>query len=200
MSVDTLLALAGYALVTSITPGPNNLMLLASGVNFGLRRTLPHLAGISTGFFVLVFSVALGFAQLFTTFPALYTLVRLVGAAYLLWLAWQIATAPSPTSENSQRRPMTFLGAAAFQWVNPKAWVMAVSASANYLPASIDLLQVCLIATVYALVNAPSVAIWALFGAQLRDWLGQPRTRRAFNIVMAILLVTTLYPMLTASL
>lgn len=199
MSVDTLLALAGYALVTSITPGPNNLMLLASGVNFGLRRTLPHLAGISTGFFVLVFSVALGFAQLFTTFPALYTLVRLVGAAYLLWLAWQIATAPSPTSENSQRRPMTFLGAAAFQWVNP-AWVMAVSASANYLPASIDLLQVCLIATVYALVNAPSVAIWALFGAQLRDWLGQPRTRRAFNIVMAILLVTTLYPMLTASL
>lgn len=120
MSVDTLLALAGYALVTSITPGPNNLMLLASGVNFGLRRTLPHLAGISTGFFVLVFSVALGFAQLFTTFPALYTLVRLVGAAYLLWLAWQIATAPSPTSENSQRRPMTFLGAAAFQWVNQK--------------------------------------------------------------------------------
>ncbi|WP_136090163.1 LysE family translocator [Auritidibacter ignavus] len=200
MSVDTLLALAGYALVTSITPGPNNLMLLASGVNFGLRRTLPHLAGISTGFFVLVFSVALGFAQLFTTFPALYTLVRLVGAAYLVWLAWQIATAPSPTSENSQRRPMTCLGAAAFQWVNPKAWVMAVSASANYLPASIDLLQVCLIAAVYALVNAPSVAMWALFGAQLRDWLGQPRTRRAFNIVMAILLVATLYPMLTASL
>ncbi|UOR02457.1 LysE family translocator [Leucobacter allii] len=200
MSMETLVALAFYALVTSITPGPNNLMLLASGVNFGFTRTLPHLAGISIGFGVMVFGVGLGFAELFTAFPALYTVVRVVGALYLVWLAWKIARAPAPSDGGTRGRPLGFFGAAAFQWVNPKAWVMAVGASANYLPAEADIAQVTIVALIYALVNAPSVALWALFGTAARGWLHKPRNRRIFNVLMAILLLATLYPMLTAQL
>ena len=200
MSTETLTALVFYALVTSITPGPNNLMLLASGVNFGFRRTLPHLTGISVGFGVMVFVVGLGFAELFTTAPGLYAAVRIIGAVYLVWLAWQIATSPAPGAGETHRRPLGFFGAAAFQWVNPKAWVMAVGAAANYLPAEVDISRVAFVAAVYALVNAPSVAVWALFGSAVRGWLSDPRNRRIFNGVMAALLLATLYPMLTARL
>ncbi len=200
MNTDTLLALGFYALVTSITPGPNNLMLLASGVNFGFAKTLPHLAGISIGFGVMVFGVGLGFTELFTAYPPLYTGVRIVGALYLVWLVWQIATAPAPSDSGTRRRPLGFLGAAAFQWVNPKAWVMAIGASANYLPAEATVVQVAVVAIIYALVNAPSVALWALFGSSVRGWLQRAQNRRMFNILMAILLLATLYPMLTARL
>lgn len=200
MNIDMIFALVFYALVTSITPGPNNLMLLASGVNFGFVRTIPHLAGISIGFGVMVFCVGFGFAQLFIAFPPLYTAVRIVGALYLVWLAWRIATASAPSEGKSQGRPMGFLGAAAFQWVNPKAWVMAIGASANYLPADANVSLVTMVALIFALVNLPCVALWALFGSAVQGWLSSYRNRRIFNIVMAILLIATLYPMLTASL
>lgn len=198
MSGTTVAALAAYAFVTSITPGPNNLMLLASGTNFGLRRTLPHLLGISLGFGVMVFGVGLGLTGLFLAFPPLYLAMKVVGAAYLVWLAWRIATAAAPTGESKRRRPMSFLGAAAFQWVNPKAWIMAVGAISNYAPAEAGASSLAVIALVYALVNAPSVAVWAAFGAALRNWLTHPRRLRIFNIAMAILLLASLYPILTA--
>ncbi|MFD1823681.1 LysE family translocator [Brevibacterium otitidis] len=197
---ETLAALALYALTTSITPGPNNLMLLASGVNFGLRRTLPHLAGISIGFGVMVFCVGLGLAQIFAAYAPLYTGMRIAGAAYLIWLAWQIATAAAPAEGESRSRPMGFLGAAAFQWVNPKAWVMAVGASANYLPADSSIALVAVVAATYALVNAPCVALWAVFGSAVSGWLRNSRNRRIVNLLMAGLLLATLYPMLTARL
>ncbi len=198
MSGTTVAALAAYAFVTSITPGPNNLMLLASGTNFGLRRTLPHLLGISLGFGVMVFGVGLGLTGLFLAFPPLYLAMKVVGAAYLVWLAWRIATAAAPMGESKRRRPMSFLGAAAFQWVNPKAWIMAVGAISNYAPAEAGASSLAVIALVYALVNAPSVAVWAAFGAALRNWLIHPRRLRIFNIAMAILLLASLYPILTA--
>ena len=133
MSVDAFLALLVYAFVTSITPGPNNLMLLASGVNFGFVRTIPHMLGIGGGFLVLLLAVGFGLGAVLTAFPSLHLALKIAGGAYLLYLAWRIAMSRSMAKDGETKgRPMTFLEAAAFQWVNPKAWVMAVGAMAIY--------------------------------------------------------------------
>ncbi len=132
MPLDTLLALLIFALTTSITPGPNNMMLFASGVNFGFRRTIPHMLGIGAGFFALLIGVGFGLGALLKTVPLLYTVLKFAGGAYLVWIAWKIATSRALAEGQAGAKPMTFLGAAAFQWVNPKAWVMAVTAIATY--------------------------------------------------------------------
>ncbi|MES2818956.1 MAG: LysE family translocator [Pseudomonadota bacterium] len=211
MSAELLIAFIVFAFVTSVTPGPNNMMLLASGVNFGLRRSLPHMLGISLGFMVLVIAVGLGLGQLFEQVPQLYTALRYLGAAYLLYLAWKIAGsgtgsgAPRGVSADaveggvagkSVGKPFTFLQAAAFQWVNPKAWVMAIGAITTYTPQDNFLVNVLLIAALFALVNCPSVGLWTMAGSLLRHWLSNPRILRAFNIAMALLLVASLYPIL----
>lgn len=198
MPLELLGAFVLFAFVTSITPGPNNMMLLASGVNFGIRRTIPHMLGISIGFLLLVVAVGLGLHQLFERFPVTYTTLRYAGGAYLLYLAWKIARsgAPEAKGENSAK-PMTFLQAAAFQWVNPKAWVMAVGAIATYLPANSWIGNVVLIATLFAVVNLPSVGVWTILGSLLRRWLEDPLRLRLFNFGMAALLVASLYPLLT---
>ncbi len=197
---DTLIALSLFALVTSITPGPNNLMLLASGVNFGFRPTVPHMLGISSGFLVMVIAVGLGLAEMFARMPWIYAVLKWVGATYLLYLAWCIATAGPPAESNEGRaaKPMTFWGAAAFQWVNPKAWVMAISAFTTYVPASSGVLTVILAAVIFAGINLPCVSVWALFGQGLRLVLRVPRYRVAFNWGMAALLVVSLYPLFRA--
>ncbi|WP_017938355.1 LysE family translocator [Zestomonas thermotolerans] len=197
MSLDLLLAFVLFAFVTSVTPGPNNMMLLASGVNFGVRRSVPHMLGISLGFMVLVISVGLGLGQLFESYPQLHTALRYAGAAYLLYLAWKIARAGAPEGGEPRGRPFGFLQAAAFQWVNPKAWIMAIGAITTYLPQGSGLLQVVLIAALFALVNCPSVGLWTVAGSLLRHWLDNPRTLRLFNVSMALLLVASLYPVLT---
>jgi len=136
MSTSLLSAFVLFAFVSSITPGPNNTLLLASGVNFGFRRSMPHALGISLGFMLLVIAVGLGLGEVFKVFPWAYTVLRYVGAAYLLYLAWKIATAGGMSDSNEEHgKPMTFLGAAAFQWVNPKAWIMALGAITTYTPA-----------------------------------------------------------------
>ncbi|MBT8768325.1 LysE family translocator [Metapseudomonas boanensis] len=198
MSLELLLAFTLFAFVTSVTPGPNNMMLLASGVNFGVRRSVPHMLGISLGFMVLVMAVGLGFAQVFEQIPALYTTLRYAGAAYLLYLAWKIAGSGAPDSNSSERqlRPFTFLQAAAFQWVNPKAWVMAIGAITTYTPQEDFATNVLLIAGLFALINCPSVGLWTVAGSLLRRWLDEPRILRLFNIGMALLLVASLYPIL----
>lgn len=197
MNLELLLAFVAFAFVTSITPGPNNMMLLASGVNFGLRRSVPHMLGISLGFMVLVICVGLGLGQLFAQFPALYTLLRYLGAAYLLYLAWKIAGSGAPDSASSERgKPFTFLQAAAFQWINPKAWVMAIGAITTYTPQENFLVNVLLIAGLFALVNCPSVGLWTVAGTLLRNWLRNATLLRFFNIGMALLLVASLYPIL----
>lgn len=195
MTPELLLAFVAFAFVTSVTPGPNNMMLLASGVNFGLRRSVPHMLGISLGFMVLVMCVGFGLGQVFEQVPALYTVLRYLGAAYLLYLAWKIAGSGAPDGNGSETgKPFTFLQAAAFQWVNPKAWVMAIGAITTYTPQDNFLINVLLIAGLFALVNCPSVGLWTVAGSLMRNWLRNPRVLRAFNIGMAVLLVASLYP------
>jgi threonine/homoserine/homoserine lactone efflux protein len=197
LSFDLLLGFALFALVTSITPGPNNTMLLASGVNFGFNRTIPHMLGITCGFFVLVVAVGLGLGAVFQTYPLLYTILRYVGAAYLLYLAWKIAhSGPVSESEKGESKPISYLGAAAFQWVNPKAWIMAIGAISTYTPMQGYFTNVIVIAAVFALINLPSVSVWAGCGTLLRNVLKDRRWLRLFNWGMALLLVASLYPLL----
>lgn len=197
LSFDLLLAFALFAFVTSVTPGPNNMMLLASGVNFGFNRTVPHILGISCGFFSLVLAVGLGLGAAFKAYPLLYTILRYAGAMYLLYLAWKIATSgPASDASGQEGKPQTFMQAALFQWVNPKAWVMAVGAISTYTPLQGYFTNVFIISAVFALINAPSVCVWAGFGSLLRNALRDPFWLRVFNGVMAALLVVSLYPML----
>ena len=197
MSLDLFTALVVFAFVTSITPGPNNFMLLASGVNFGFRRTIPHMLGIGAGFLTLLLGVGLGLGALLTAFPALHVGLKVAGGAYLLWLAWRIAMSRSLGAQGEvTAKPMTFLAAAAFQWINPKAWVMAVTAMAVYTTPEQPFLSVVLVAVAFAVVNVPSVSTWAGFGVALRGFLADPVRLKWFNITMGLLLAATLWPML----
>ncbi|MDR6161227.1 LysE family translocator [Pseudomonas fluorescens] len=200
LSLDLLLGFALFALVTSITPGPNNTMLLASGVNFGFNRTIPHMLGISCGFFLLVVAVGFGLGAVFQAYPILYMVLRYVGAAYLLYLAWKIAhSGPVGDGADGQAKPISYLGAAAFQWVNPKAWIMAIGAISTYTPMQGYFYNVVVIAAVFAIINLPSVGLWAACGTLLRNVLKDPRWLRVFNWGMAALLVISLYPLLLES-
>jgi threonine/homoserine/homoserine lactone efflux protein len=193
MTYELFLALLGFAFVTSVTPGPNNMMLLASGVNFGLRRTVPHMLGISLGHALMVFLVGLGLASIFTAWPPALTVLKLASVAYMLWLAWKIAQAGAPGSGKAAAQPMTFLQAAAFQWVNPKAWAMALGAVAAYVPTP-SVQAYALVALVFSAVNLPSVTVWAAAGQAVRRWLEGPGRLRVFNVTMAVLLVLSLWP------
>lgn len=196
MTIETFIALLLFAFTTSITPGPNNMMLFASGVNFGFRRTIPHMLGIGAGFLSLLIGVGLGLGALLHSVPILYTLLKFAGGAYLLWVAWKIGTSRSLSDGKTGAEPMTFFGAAAFQWVNPKAWVMAVTAMATYTDDSQYYFTVMLVGLAFAAVNLPSVSTWAGFGSALREWLAVPARLKWFNITMAVLLVISLWPML----
>lgn len=203
MTLELFSALIAFAFATSITPGPNNLMLLASGMNFGLVRTVPHLAGIVIGFPTMVFLVGVGMMQVFDAIPHSYTILRTVSAAYLCYLAWRIATAvpkqPSNGSDptaGSVGRPFSFLQAASFQWVNPKSWTMALTAVSVYAPPLQPAVSSLIVAAVFAGIALPAMLAWTLIGQQLRHFLNDPRRQRAFNITCATLLVLSLAPML----
>jgi len=196
MPSETLLAFITYAFVTSVTPGPNNTMLLASGLNYGFVRSLPHVLGISIGFAVMVMGVGAGLGRLFEAYPSLYTVLRIVGGAYLMYLAWQIATAAPMGDASTHGRPFGFWKAAGFQWVNPKAWIMAIGAITTYFPTGGGMQAVVVLSLLFALVNAPSVTVWVTFGTTLRRWLTDLRHLRVFNVSMAIMLVLSLYPLL----
>lgn len=195
MDMTLFLALLGFALVSTATPGPNNLMLLASGANFGLRRTLPHMTGIAFGFTFMIFMVGLGLAQVFQSFPALRNLLSAIAIAYMLWLAWKIAHASAPGEGEARPEPLTFLQAAAFQWVNPKAWIMAIGAQTNYAPEA-TWWAAALVALGFFLVCYPAISIWAWLGQEMRRFLTNPRRLTAFNWTMASLLVASLVPIL----
>lgn len=195
MTTDLLLALAAYAFVTSVTPGPNNIMLLASGVNFGFRRTLPHMFGIALGHAFMVFVVGMGLVGVFISYPPARTALTVVSIIYMLWLAWKIANAAPPDGSTTKGKPLTFFQAAAFQWVNPKAWIMSLGAVTLYAPGQ-EWLAVAWVAGVFVLVNFPSVSVWALAGVGLRRLLQRPDLLRAFNYTMAALLVLSLYPVI----
>ena len=193
MTYDSLLALTGFAFVTSATPGPNNLMLMASGAHFGMRRTVPHMLGISAGFSVMCVMVGLGVAGVIFAWPMADLVLRALSVAYMLWLAWKIARASGPGEGRAGARPMSFVAAAGFQWVNPKAWAMALGAIALYAPER-SLAALALVAGVFGLVNLPTVSLWAAAGQGLRRVLTSPARLRAFNWTMAALLVASLLP------
>lgn len=219
MSTETLLALTVFAFVSSITPGPNNMMLLASGVNFGFARTVPHLLGVSLGFMVLFSCVGLGLGAVFAASPVLFNAIKWSGVAYLVYLAWRIAhsgapggdTAPSPqtTAPVTQQsapeaapqittkaaQPMGFLAACAFQWVNVKAWMMAITGFSAYVPAG-SIWLIFGAALVFTAVNLPCVSFWAYLGTKVRVFLSNPTALRWFNYTMAALLLLSLWPVL----
>ncbi len=196
MSPEVLLALIAFAFAASITPGPNNLMLLASGVNFGFRRTVPHMLGIAAGFCVLLLAVGGGLGALIERFPATFIGLKVLGGGYLLYLAWRIATTRKLDEADADGRPLRFIEAAAFQWVNPKAWVMAVAGMAAYTHPQDYLATMLMVCGVFTLVNLPSVSVWAAFGTGLRGWLAEPARLKWFNIAMGALLALSLWPML----
>ena len=192
MNQSALLALSAFAFVSSITPGPNNMMLMASGANFGLRRTVPHALGVGIGFMLMIVLVGIGLMELFDVVPALATALKVVSVAYLLWLAWKIAHASAPDTQSGARgKPMGFVQAMLFQWVNPKAWSMALTAIALYAPDR-QLIAVLWVALVFGVINLPSCSSWAVMGTALRGWLSNPARLRAFNWTMAALLVGSL--------
>lgn len=181
-----------FAISATLTPGPNNVMLLASGANFGLRATTPHIVGISLGFPIMVAAVGLGLGALFEQLPVLHVILRWVGSAYLLWLAWKITTAAGLGTGKNRGRPFTFLEAAGFQWVNPKAWMMAISAYSVYSsPEAEPLLQAFLFGSVFLVIAFPSCGSWAAFGSAIGRLLTSARALRAFNLAMGALLAAS---------
>jgi threonine/homoserine/homoserine lactone efflux protein len=197
VSAELFWALLVFVVVTLFTPGPNNTMLLASGLNFGFRRGLPHLFGVALGFGVMVFAVGVGLGAVFQAYPAAYTALKYVGAAYLLYLAWQIATSgPLEAGGTTQGRPISFLQGAAFQWLNPKGWVMAVGAVTTYAAVAAFPFNVLLMATLFGSLGIVSSATWLGFGSVLQTLLASPRAIRTVNAIMALLLVASLWPIL----
>jgi threonine/homoserine/homoserine lactone efflux protein len=196
MTSELLLAYVLFCFATAGTPGPNNMMLLASGANFGFRRTVLHILGISCGLGFMVLCMGLGLGSVFKAYPVLHEILRWVGAAYMLWLAWKIGTSDKVSDREAASRPMTFLQAAAFQWVNPKAWAMALGAVTTYAPEGGSWTAVPLLAGTFMLVGAPCSAAWAGFGQGLRPFLDRPAILRTFNVTMAVLLVVSLLPMI----
>lgn len=192
------LPLALFAFVSSVTPGPNNVMLTASGATFGYRRTVPHMLGISLGVVVMLLLVGAGLGAVFEREPRVYLGLKYLGAAYLLWLAWKIARAGRADPCQAGARPFGFWQAAAFQWVNPKAWIMAIGIVATYTPRDGYAANLLLAALVLGAVNYPSVSVWTLFGSAVGRALRTPRALQRFNWCMAALLVLSLYPVLRA--
>ena len=194
MTHETLIALALYALVTSVTPGPNNLMLLASGVNFGFRQTIPHMLGIALGFTAMVALVGFGLGAVLTLFPVVFNVLRVLALVYMVWLSWKLASSGSLGSGDAKARPMTFIEAALFQWINPKAWAMALTATTLYTVPDMYYLSVILVAGTFGVINLPSVSCWAGFGVALRGFLSVPARLRIFNVGMAVLLLLSTLP------
>jgi threonine/homoserine/homoserine lactone efflux protein len=198
MMFATLPALLAFAFVTSVTPGPNNLMLMASGANFGMRRTLPHMLGVSLGHMLMTLVLGLGVIGLFRAYPQSFTVLKVVSVVYMLWLAWKIANAAAPKEGSTTGKPFTFLQAAAFQWANPKAWAMSLGAITNFAPDQ-TFAAIALVALVFAGINLPSVSLWTLMGREMRRFLTGPGRLRVFNWAMAALLLASLYPVLMHS-
>ncbi len=194
MSLETALALMGFAFVMSASPGPANFLLLASGANFGYRRSLPLVFGVSFGFLAMVFCVGIGLGQVLNATPEIYAALKFACAAYVAWLAWKIARSRTvgPDKRDRVESPITFLQAALFQLVNPKAWAVALIVTVSYTDPENHLPSLVAMIAVFALVNLPSISLWALSGLALRRFLGKGNRIVAFNFAMAILLVASM--------
>jgi threonine/homoserine/homoserine lactone efflux protein len=200
MPFDLILAMAVFASVMAFTPGPNNIMLAASGVNFGFMRTIPHMSGVTVGFFVLQAACAAGLGVVFVAVPALHVVLKIAGTIYMLWLAFRVATARLPDEDEAAGGdPLTFMQGAAFQWINPKAVVAAVSAIALFVRPDHQIVDIPVMLVVFTLTTIGSVVTWSAFGVALRGLLRRPSHARMFNIAMALLLVVSIVPMVKSS-
>jgi threonine/homoserine/homoserine lactone efflux protein len=196
MPWDSFIGLIVFAFVTSVTPGPNNMMLLASGVNFGLKRTWPHIFGIAFGVSTLLLAMALGLGTLFVLFPPLNTVLKFIGAAYMIWLAWKIATSGGPREGKGNAKPFGFFEAMAFQWVNPKAWVMALGAVSGYFNADRPLISGAVLLVTFWFTGVFSIIPWAAFGQAMQRFLADATRLKWFNYAMGAGLIASLWPML----
>src|SRR6201991_417581 len=198
MSHSLFVAFLMFALVMFFTPGPNNIMVLSSGLTYGFRRTIPHVAGITVGFAFMVGAVGLGLGTIFIAYPMLQTVLKCAGVAYLIYLAVAIAiSGPMNTGQDNRRGPMTFWGAALFQWVNVKGWVMVIGTITAYAAIAGFPWNIIIQTAISLAIGTTSCSVWALFGSALRPVLTSPMAVRAFNIVMAALLLASLYPVLS---
>ncbi len=192
--------IAAFAFVTAVTPGPNNVIALSSGVTHGFRATMPMIWGVSLGFPAMQLAVALGLGTVLAALPWAYPAIQLIGALYLLWLAWKIGISAdlglSDGGDSANAKPVTFLQSCLFQWVNPKAWIIAVGGLATYVPADNFWPSVALFTLTFCVIAWPATALWAGFGVLVQRWLGNTRRIRAFNIAMSALLVVSLVPVL----
>jgi threonine/homoserine/homoserine lactone efflux protein len=195
MPLETFAALMLFAFATSVSPGPNNMMLLASGVNFGFRRTVPHMLGIELGFGLLVVASALGLGAIVTGHPGLQLSLKIAGSTYLLWLAWKIAMSREMADGGKAAQPMGFTAAALFQWVNPKAWAMAVGAAAVYVDPQALIATTALITLAFMLGGLAAQPLWTGFGVALRAFLSDPVRLKWFNITMGALVALSIIPM-----
>jgi threonine/homoserine/homoserine lactone efflux protein len=191
------IAFVVFATVMFFTPGPNNIMLLSSGLTYGFRRTLPHIAGITVGFAFMIGAVGLGLGTVFITFPMLQTILKYAGIAYLIYLAAAIAMSGPVSAQDNRRGPMTFWGAAMFQWINVKGWVMVIGAITAYAGIAGFPWNIVIQVVLSLVLGVVSCSVWALFGSALRPFLTSPKAVRTFNVVMALLLLASLYPVLS---
>jgi threonine/homoserine/homoserine lactone efflux protein len=195
--MELILTIALFAFSSGITPGPNNIMLMSSGVNFGVKRSLPHLFGICIGFPAMVLAIGLGLSAVFQSYPILHVIVKYLGISYLLYLAWLIANSSAKMNGKVTVAPLTFIQAAAFQWVNPKAWIMGIGAIATFTTMQQALApQVITIVSVFFCVALPSAFVWLGFGVALKRILKNQRQQKIFNVSMALLLVLSIIPMI----
>lgn len=197
MTLEIFIALTIFAFVSSISPGPNNLMLMGSGANFGFKKTVPHLLGVALGFTAMIVLVGLGIMQIFDYYPSSYQVLKVLSVAYLLYLAFKLATASNAIEQGkSKSKPMTFMQAALFQWVNPKAWTMALTGVSVYAPSQ-TLSAVLFVALVFGLINLPCVSSWIVMGEKMQRLLTNHTRLKVFNYSMSALLVASLYPVIT---
>jgi threonine/homoserine/homoserine lactone efflux protein len=196
MTLQLFLALLLFAAVTAYTPGPNNTLLMASGMNHGFKATFPMAMGVALGFPLMIACVGLGLGKLFEIYPIIYKLLKYAGAAYMLWLAWKVANAGPANADNAAyNKPMSFLQMTLFQWINPKGWIMSVTALSTYTIPGSYYTGVASVVGAYVMMGLTSASAWALFGASLRHVMSDPRYYRAINITLALILVASIAAM-----
>ena len=196
MDMNLLLSAAIFGLVTSVTPGPNNTYLLASGMNYGLKRSIPYLAGILIGLTAIVLAVIFGVGVVFATFPVIYQILKWAGFAYICWMAWGVATSGTRSARAKSDSYVGFWKAIGFQFVNPKAWIVSLSFVATYVPVGQSVWVEIVFALVLVVTTFPGAFVWATLGQLLSTWLSDERKRRIFNYIAATLLVLTMIPVL----
>jgi threonine/homoserine/homoserine lactone efflux protein len=194
--MDDLFPMVMFSLATTMTPGPNNFMILNSGLSYGVRRSLPHYFGICFGFPAMVLLVALGLGVIFLQYAWLEQLLKVVGSAYMLYLAWCMVKSSTASDETALAKPFSFMQALLFQWVNPKAWMMAIGAISIFSTAESHFQNALLVSTIFLLVCLPCIGLWLVGGAYLQNILKNAKQQRCFNILMAIALVASMIMMI----